>query len=501
MPHSRRTPTAAAALAASLAVVAGAALAGGAAPATAAPATAAPAEGAAAAKYHDDFNGDGYRDLVVAAPSGTVDGVKRAGYVAVLYGSAGGLDTAERKVLSQATAGVPGSPEAGDAFGATVTSADFDRDGYADLAVGSTGEDLGSVADTGYAAVLYGSSGGLSGSGAAGLRPASLIEGNGHATGLAAGDWFHDGSTALAILAKDHVELYGGWGAARTAPARAQAHAREGNPFGDFPQGFTPTGLVAGDFEGDGADDLVITGTTWSLENLEGHSLYLKGGGPDGYTRTEFDGGPVGVAGDVDKDGADDLAIGDPTILEHGEWDLSGGAVEVWYGAAGGPGAGRPEVWQQGSGGVPGAYELEDRFGSDVSLGDVDGDGYPDLAVGAEGEAIGTDDEAGAVWLLRGSAGGLTTGRVQHFNQDAAGIPGAAEAGDLFGSDVRLHDANRDGRAGLIAGSPGENAGQGYAWVLQARSGGLTADGSWTFNGASVGANGANARFPETIAE
>ncbi|WP_407560103.1 FG-GAP repeat protein [Streptomyces sp. 184] len=497
MPHHRRNSTTAAALAASLAVVAGAALAGGAAPAAAAPAApAAPAEAAAApAKFHDDFNGDGYRDLVTAAPSGTVDGVKRAGYVAVLYGSAGGLDTAKRKVVSQATAGVPGSPEAGDAFGATLTSADFDRDGYADLAVGITGEDLGGVADTGYAAILYGSSGGLSGTGAAGMRPASLIEGNAYATGLAAGDWFRDGSTALAILSKDHVELYGGWGAGPSA------RVREGNPLGDFPQDFTPTGLVAGDFEGDGADDLVVTGTKWYLENLEGHSLYLKGGGPEGFTRTEFGGGPVGVAGDIDKDGADDLAIGDPTVLEHGEWDLSGGVVEVWYGSAGGPGAGQPEVWQQGSGGVPGSYELEDRFGSDVSLGDVNGDGYPDLAAGAEGEAIGTDDDAGAVWLLRGAAGGLTTSGVQHFNQDTAGIPGAAEPGDLFGSDVRLHDANRDGRAGLIAGAPGENAGQGYAWVLQARGGGLTADGSWTFNGASVGANGANARFPETLAE
>ncbi|MHA4818529.1 FG-GAP repeat protein [Streptomyces aculeolatus] len=490
MPRSRRTPTTATALAASLAVV-GAALAGG-----AAPAAAAPAAPAAPAKFHDDFNGDGYRDLVVAAPSGTVDGVRRAGYVAVLYGSAGGLDTAERKVLSQSTAGVPGTSEAGDAFGATLASADLDRDGYADLAVGVTGEDLGGVADTGRTTVLYGSAGGLSGSGAQDLQPSARVEGNAYGTGLAAGDWFHDGSTALAILSKDHLELYGGWSAAR-GPVRAQA----GHPFADFPEQFTPTGLVGGDFEGDGADDLVVTGKKWFLEYVEGYSLYLKGGGPEGYTRSEFMGGPVAVAGDIDKDGADDLAVGDPTVLEHDEYDLSGGKVEVWYGAAGGPGAGQPEVWEQGSGGVPGTYEIEDRFGSDVSLGDVDGDGYPDLAVGSDGEAIGTAYGAGAVWLLRGSAGGLTTTGVQHFNQDTAGVPGTAEAGDLFGSDVRLHDADRDGRAGLVAGAPGENAGNGLAWVLRARGGGLTAEGSWTFGGAALGADGANARFPETIAE
>lgn len=108
---------------------------------------------------------------------------------------------------------------------------------------------------------------------------------------------------------------------------------------------------------------------------------------------------------------------------------------------------------------------------------------------------------AGAVRLLRGSADGLTTGGVQHVNQDTAGVPGAAEDGDLFGAGVKLHDAGRDGRSGLVAGAPGENAGHGYAWVLQSGGGGLTADGSWTFNGASVGANGTNATFPETIAE
>lgn len=494
----------AAALAAAITVLAGAAATGSAAPAAAAPAT-------NTTPLHDDFNGDGYHDLVVAAPSATVKGDREAGFLAVLYGSADGVGTGNRKVVNQSTPGVSGTPEPGDGFGSTLTSADFDGDGYADLAVGITGEDVGGVADTGYVTVLFGSARGITGD-SAGLRPSSLVEGIAHGTGLASGDFFHDGSNALAILDRNHVELYGFASGPGSAPTVSPAMSPATSPatssaVPEFPQGFTPTGLVPGDFEGDGNDDLVVTGSQWQFENLEGHSLYLRGGAEGGFTTREFAGGPAGTAGDIDGDGADDLVIGDPTVLEHGEWDLSGGVVEIWYGGGGeadGPGAAEPERWRQGTGGVPGAYELEDRFGSDVSLRDVDADGHPDLAVGAEGEAIGTRAEAGAVWLLRGGPDGLTSGEVRTFNQDTPGVPGRSEAGDLFGSDVRLIDADGDGHAGLLAGAPGENYGNGYAWVLRANANGLTARGSWTFNGESLGADAAspaNAGFPETISE
>ncbi|MFJ8590570.1 integrin alpha [Streptomyces sp. NPDC093598] len=88
-----------------------------------------PAASSVAEKLRDDFNADGYADLAVAAPSATVGGEKGAGYVAVVYGSENGLNVTTRQVLSQSTAGVPGSPEADDAFGSALVTADLDRDG------------------------------------------------------------------------------------------------------------------------------------------------------------------------------------------------------------------------------------------------------------------------------------------------------------------------------------------------------------------------------------
>ncbi|WP_436849368.1 integrin alpha [Streptomyces massasporeus] len=64
-----------------------------------------------------DVNGDGYRDAVLPAPGANVAGKMRAGAVVVIYGSKSGLSTFKRAVITQNTAGVPGSAEAHDGFG------------------------------------------------------------------------------------------------------------------------------------------------------------------------------------------------------------------------------------------------------------------------------------------------------------------------------------------------------------------------------------------------
>ena len=118
----------------------------------------------AAAERHDDFNGDGYSDLAVAAPEATVDGKTKAGYVAVVYGSATGLKTSSKQVVSQNSPGVTDSAETADLFGSAVSTADLDQDGYDDLIVGVTGEDsVEGGAETGLVQVVWGGPNGLSG--------------------------------------------------------------------------------------------------------------------------------------------------------------------------------------------------------------------------------------------------------------------------------------------------------------------------------------------------
>ncbi|KKD02366.1 FG-GAP repeat protein, partial [Streptomyces sp. WM6386] len=78
------------------------------------------------------------------------------------------------------------------------------------------------------------------------------------------------------------------------------------------------------------------------------------------------------------------------------------------------------QIFEQGRGGLGGSAEVGDQFGGDLSLGDVNDDGYLDLAIGSPGESIGDLADAGAVWLLCGSARGLGTAGSQNFDQNTA---------------------------------------------------------------------------------
>jgi hypothetical protein len=89
-----------------------------------------------------DFDGDGYADLAVGAQGEDVGSIRDAGIVQVLYGSAAG-PTARDQIWQQNNKGIKGKAEREDQFGQVTASGDFDGDGFADLAIGIPGEDLG----------------------------------------------------------------------------------------------------------------------------------------------------------------------------------------------------------------------------------------------------------------------------------------------------------------------------------------------------------------------
>jgi hypothetical protein len=116
---------------------------------------------------------------------------------------------------------------------------------------------------------------------------------------------------------------------------------------------------------------------------------------------------------------------------------------------------------------VEGAVRAAPRCSSGVP-GDVNGDGFAEVAVGEPGNAGGR----GSVHVFYGSRRGLVVGATgtarndQYLAQDTPGVPGRAEVGDAFGTSTVLADLNGDGCADLAVGSPGENARAGWVQVF-----------------------------------
>lgn len=201
-------------------------------------------------------------------------------------------------------------------------------------------------------------------------------------------------------------------------------------------------------------------------------------------THEEFDQFAAALAsGDFNGDTYSDLAIGVP--LESIGSLTRAGLVQVLYGSELGyqlvspP----PQFISQDSDGVPGGAEADDRFGWSLAAGDFNLDGFDDLAVGAEGEAIGELEWAGAVWVIPGSAAGLDLSASHYYVQNDFGSENPTEAYDDFGSSLASGDINGDGIDDLVIGSDGESideitSGQGCVHVVYGSASGLTATGA-----------------------
>ncbi|POX42090.1 hypothetical protein C3486_06325 [Streptomyces sp. Ru73] len=421
---------------------------------------------AAGSGLQGDFNGDGYRDLAVAAPAATVAGHKNAGAVTVLYGSATGVSAARHATFTQDTAGVPGAAETGDNFGLATSAGDFNADGYADLAVAAPYEDVSGDTDGGTVQILWGSASGISR--AATVPDPAPTKHDRFGNALAAGDFDGDKKTDLAVGTSSATlrVLKGGFSTAGV-PAAESAVALP--VLGGSGTGILQ--LTAGDVTADGRTDLVVDGYQNAADDGENYynaNYYVPGSasGLSGSAARKLPAGFITAIGDTDGDGFGDLVTGMHWDANVVPGTTKGGKVNVIYGSASGP-TSRMDTITQESGAVPGNSENGDSFGYEVSLGDIDGDGRQDLAIGAAGEDIDGVTDTGSVTVLRGSASGIDTVHgVQYFHQDIPGVPGASEDNDLFGTEVFLSDTNGDGKADLSVGVSYENDGNGSAVSL-----------------------------------
>ncbi|MFE7132370.1 FG-GAP repeat domain-containing protein [Streptomyces sp. NPDC057638] len=475
--------------------VASASLMGGLAPvAVAAPEQAKPVS--KAAKPASDFNGDGYRDLVVAQYGASVTGTWETGAVAVLYGSKTGVSAAKRQVITQDTPGIPGTAERSDRFGSQAAAGDYDGDGFTDLAISASGEDItfGTTyrRNAGQTTIVWGGRNGLTKHGAVTVKQTTPTGPDvRRGSSLVAGDFNGDGKTDLATgdysTGRGGEVLYGPIGRT-TGKAKSVINLglKDGQPF-------VHTALDTGDVTGDGITDLVIqvfSGRAGLSHRIEIHRGTSKGLVRAGHL-TGADGKPLfsGIpddqevaVGDLDKDGHADIAVGQDAYRDGKAWKVS-----VVYGGKTGQSTRPVQVINQETDPLP--TEDMAHVGASVDIDDINGDGYGDLAIGTADESFDGVERAGQVLTLPGGPKGATRDGARVYHQGTEGVPGDPTRYEYFGTVVKLADLNGDKRADLVTSvGSGLESHNGRIFVLPAtKDGAHTGTGSLSYVATDLG--------------
>jgi hypothetical protein len=435
-----------------------------------------------------DVNGDGYADVIVGARYYSAGGVWKGGAAFVFLGSASGI--ADGNPATAATQLESDQDWAG--LGHSAAGAgDVNGDGYADVIVGASGYDAGQT-NEGAAFVFLGSASGIAdgdpSTAAAQLESdqenaflgqsvagAGDVNGDGYAEVIVGAYWYDAGEPDEGAA---FVFLGGASGIASGNPSTAAAQL-------ESDQESAQLGSVAGagDVNGDGYADVIVGAPGYDAgETDEGAAFVFLGsvsgiasGGPGAATaQIESDqenawlGQSVAGAGDVNGDGYADVIVGSAA---YGAGQEDEGAAFVFLGSATGIASGNPST---------AAAQIEsDQAGAGLGLsvagaGDVNGDGYADVIVGAYQYDAGEGWGEGAAFVFLGSASGIASGNP---GTAAAQLESDQPSESLGVSVAGAGDVNGDGYADVILGAPsyaaGEGWGEGAAFVFLGSASGI----------------------------
>ncbi|MEW5985349.1 MAG: FG-GAP-like repeat-containing protein [Chloroflexota bacterium] len=404
------------------------------------------AQYAYAAATAGDVNGDGYADVIVGAPYYDGDQTDE-GQAAVYLGSPAGLLT---------TAGwIATGDQDGAAFGYAVGAAgDVNGDGYGDVIVGAKNYDNGQT-DEGRVFVYYGSAAGLSSTANWTAESDQAFANFGQAVGVA-GDVNGDGYGDVIVGAPNYDDDFVDEGRAGVFHGSAAGLAAAASWLADGEQASAYLGWsvsTAGDVNGDSYSDVTIGAPYFDNEQIDEGKVYVSHGSAAGLEATPswtleanqdgaLLGWAVGAAGDVNGDGYSDLILG-AKDSDNGHTD-----------------EGQAYVYNGGVNGLADSYswiaesnQASANLGAAVgSAGDVNGDGYSEVVVAADHFDNGETDE-GRTYLSYGAAAGLATIPAWTLQSDHAG----AYFGHVVGA---AGDVNGDGYADVLVGAYGYDNGQ-----------------------------------------
>lgn len=330
------------------------------------------------------------------------------------------VTSSENQLWSLDSPGISDSPDDFDILGAALAIGDFDNDGYDDLAMGMPRNDFISLFNIGGVLIVYGGANGLVGSGSQFFTQGTGTEGieasDEFGSSLAAGDFDNDGFDDLAV-GVPFEELGGG------------------------PQNSGAVNVFYGSPSGIDTDSIEFWHQDVAL--IEGQAEF----------QDRF--GEVLATGDFDRDGFDDLAIGSP-FDDVGSDNFDAGVVNVIFGGQNGLTASGSQLLRQGAPGISETAEPGDFFGTALATGDLDGDGFDELIVGASGESDGDISAHGVAHVFYGSAAGLSLTNDEVWSQ-AGNVNSTEEEFDTFGWAVASADFDGDGFDDVAFGVPGES--------------------------------------------